>query len=100
MALVFLSKPRYISLSLISLLICNSNWKWPDIPGLHSFKGDLIHSANWKKDYDLCGKRVAVLGCGSSGVQIVPSIQPGDFLVFSLCLEGLFLTKCLQLLRS
>ncbi|KAJ5783021.1 cyclohexanone monooxygenase [Penicillium paradoxum] len=53
-----------------------NNWKWPDIPGLHSFKGDLIHSAAWPEDYDVTNKTVAVLGCGSSGVQIVPTIQP------------------------
>lgn len=54
-----------------------SNWKWPDIPGLHSFKGKLLHSAAWDKNADWRGKKVAVLGCGSSGVQIVPTIQPG-----------------------
>lgn len=53
-----------------------SNWKWPNIPGLHSFKGELIHSAAWKEDYDLKDKEVAVLGVGSSGVQIIPTIQP------------------------
>ncbi|KIW30173.1 uncharacterized protein PV07_05935 [Cladophialophora immunda] len=53
-----------------------NNWKWPSIPGLHSFKGTLVHSANWPDTVDLKGKTVAVLGCGSSGVQIVPAIQP------------------------
>ncbi|KAH0843527.1 putative sterigmatocystin biosynthesis monooxygenase stcW [Fonsecaea pedrosoi] len=53
-----------------------NNWKWPDIPGLHSFKGALIHSAAWDDGYDFRGKNVAVLGCGSSGIQIVPTIQP------------------------
>ena len=40
------------------------------------FKGKLMHSARWDHDYDLTGKRVAVIGGGSSAVQIVPSIQP------------------------
>ncbi|KAL4891195.1 cyclohexanone monooxygenase [Aspergillus ambiguus] len=53
-----------------------NNWKWPDIPGLHSFRGDLIHSAAWPESYDVTNKTIAVLGCGSSGVQIVPTIQP------------------------
>lgn len=53
-----------------------NNWKWPDIPGLHSFKGDLVHSAAWTEDRDVRDKRVAVLGSGSSGIQIVPAIQP------------------------
>lgn len=64
--------------------ICNltrsgrSNWKWPNIPGLDSFQGALVHSANWPKGLDLKNKTVAVLGCGSSGVQIVPTIQAGN----------------------
>lgn len=36
-----------------------------------------MHSAEWEDGYDLQGKSVAVLGCGSSGVQIVAAIQPG-----------------------
>ena len=53
-----------------------NNWKWPDIPGLHSFSGQLIHSANWPEDADLDNKMVAVIGNGSTGIQIVPAIQP------------------------
>jgi cation diffusion facilitator CzcD-associated flavoprotein CzcO len=52
-----------------------NNWKWPDIPGLKSFGGKLMHSAAYEEGYELEGKRVAVLGAGSSGVQIVSSIQ-------------------------
>ncbi|KAI1081666.1 hypothetical protein F5B20DRAFT_534885 [Whalleya microplaca] len=53
-----------------------NDWKWPDIPGLRTFKGQLIHSAAWDKAADWKEKTVAVLGCGSSGIQIVPTIQP------------------------
>ncbi|PQE11649.1 phenylacetone monooxygenase protein [Rutstroemia sp. NJR-2017a WRK4] len=53
-----------------------NDWKWPDIKGLHSFKGDLIHTAKWPKDFDHRSKRVAVIGNGASGVQIVPVLQP------------------------
>jgi cation diffusion facilitator CzcD-associated flavoprotein CzcO len=52
-----------------------NNWKWPDIPGLHDFKGRLMHSAAYEEGYPLEGKKVAVIGAGSSGVQIVASIQ-------------------------
>lgn len=52
-----------------------SNWKWPDIDGLESFKGDLVHTANWPEDFDIGGKRVAVIGNGSSGIQIMPALQ-------------------------
>ena len=37
-----------------------------------------MHSAAWDGNYDLKGKRVAVIGGGSSSVQIVPSIQPRE----------------------
>ncbi|KAI1268611.1 hypothetical protein F5Y18DRAFT_236215 [Xylariaceae sp. FL1019] len=61
------------------LLDCSgilNNWKWPDIPGLHDFHGKLVHSADWPKDFDYEGKVVAVIGNGSSGIQIVPAMQP------------------------
>ncbi|CAH0034070.1 unnamed protein product [Clonostachys rhizophaga] len=53
-----------------------NEWKWPSIHGLHSFKGDILHSANWDPNIDLEDKSVAVIGAGSSGLQIVPSILP------------------------
>jgi cation diffusion facilitator CzcD-associated flavoprotein CzcO len=48
----------------------------PPIPGIERFEGVLFHSAQWKHDYDLTGKRVAVIGTGASAVQFVPLIQP------------------------
>jgi cation diffusion facilitator CzcD-associated flavoprotein CzcO len=45
-----------------------------EIQGLDDFAGKVIHSARWDHDYDLTGKRVAVIGTGASAVQIVPSI--------------------------
>lgn len=48
----------------------------PPIPGIDSFEGVLFHSAQWKHDYDLAGKRVAVIGTGASAIQFVPQIQP------------------------
>lgn len=53
-----------------------NNWKWPAIEGLTSFKGHLCHSAQWE-DYEWAGKRVAVIGSGSSAIQIIPELQPG-----------------------
>jgi cation diffusion facilitator CzcD-associated flavoprotein CzcO len=52
-----------------------NSWKWPDIPGLHDFKGKLMHSAAYEDGCELNGKKVAVLGAGSSGVQIVAALQ-------------------------
>ncbi|OAP56144.1 hypothetical protein AYL99_09323 [Fonsecaea erecta] len=51
-----------------------NNWKWPNIPGIADYEGKLMHSAGWDESYDLTGKRVAVIGIGSSGIQIVPQI--------------------------
>jgi cation diffusion facilitator CzcD-associated flavoprotein CzcO len=48
----------------------------PDIPGLEDFKGERFHSARWNHDYDLRGKRVAVIGTGASAIQFVPEIAP------------------------
>jgi cation diffusion facilitator CzcD-associated flavoprotein CzcO len=53
-----------------------SDPKMPDIPGLAGFPGKVFHSARWDHDYDLRGKRVAMVGTGASAIQIVPSIQP------------------------
>ncbi|KAF2239816.1 FAD/NAD(P)-binding domain-containing protein [Viridothelium virens] len=52
-----------------------NNWKWPIIPGLNDFKGHLCHSARWDRDYDFYGKKVAIIGSGSSAIQIVPELQ-------------------------
>jgi len=48
----------------------------PEFPGLESFRGKTLHSARWDKDYDLKGKRVAVIGTGASAIQIAPAIAP------------------------
>ncbi|GGY93725.1 flavin-containing monooxygenase [Streptomyces poonensis] len=53
-----------------------SDPKVPEIPGLDSFPGKVFHSARWDHDYDLRGKRVAMVGTGASAIQIVPEIQP------------------------
>jgi cation diffusion facilitator CzcD-associated flavoprotein CzcO len=46
------------------------------IPGREDFAGEQFHSARWRHDVDLAGKRVAVIGTGASAVQFVPEIQP------------------------
>lgn len=44
------------------------------MPGLRDFKGHITHSANWDHNYDYSNKRIAVVGNGSSGIQIVPQM--------------------------
>ncbi len=53
-----------------------SNPAIPELPGLATFKGKTFHSARWDHDYDLTGRRVAVIGTGASTIQFVPEIQP------------------------
>ncbi|MEO6891870.1 MAG: NAD(P)/FAD-dependent oxidoreductase [Ktedonobacteraceae bacterium] len=48
----------------------------PAIAGIEHFEGTLFHSARWDHNYDLTGKRVAVIGTGASAIQFVPLIQP------------------------
>ena len=55
-----------------------STWHWPPIPGLHSFKGKVVHSAAWDHSFDYSGKRIAVIGNGSSGIQILPEVAKLD----------------------
>ncbi|KAM0521289.1 hypothetical protein ACHAPE_002767 [Trichoderma viride] len=43
-------------------------WSWPNIEGLHNFKGKLAHTA-------ACGKRIALIGNGSSAIQVLPQVQ-------------------------
>ena len=48
----------------------------PKIKGIESFKGEMFHSARWNHDYDLKGKRIAVIGTGASAIQFIPQVQP------------------------
>src|SRR3954454_11207359 len=48
----------------------------PGIPGLERFAGPAFHTARWRHDVDLAGKRVAVIGTGCSAIQVVPAIEP------------------------
>lgn len=56
----------------------------PSLPGLETFTGHSFHSAQWDHEYDLRGKRIAVIGTGASAIQFIPKIQPeaGKLTVF------------------
>ncbi|CAG9940260.1 unnamed protein product [Clonostachys rosea f. rosea IK726] len=51
-------------------------WRLPDYPGISEFKGLLRHTSNWDPTFDPSGKRIAVIGNGASGIQLVANIQP------------------------
>lgn len=46
----------------------------PHLPGAEEFAGRAFHSARWDHEYDLRGRRVAVIGTGASAVQFVPEV--------------------------
>ena len=48
--------------------------KIPDIPGLDEFAGDCFHSARWDHDVRLEGRRIGLVGTGSTGVQITTAL--------------------------
>jgi len=62
------------------LLLCVgqlSTTKSPQYPGLDAFRGEVYHSGDWPRHpVDYTGKRVAIIGTGSSGMQMTPVIAP------------------------
>jgi cation diffusion facilitator CzcD-associated flavoprotein CzcO len=50
--------------------------KLPVWPGLEDFAGEVVHTAVWNESLDLTGKKVAVVGTGSSAAQVVPTVAP------------------------
>jgi len=50
--------------------------RYPDWPGLDDFGGVKFHSARWESEHDLTGKRVAIVGTGSTSAQLVPALAP------------------------
>jgi cyclohexanone monooxygenase len=54
---------------------CLSSTNTPNIPGRETFTGPMLHTGNWPHEpVDFTGKRVAVVGTGSSGIQAIPLI--------------------------
>jgi cation diffusion facilitator CzcD-associated flavoprotein CzcO len=50
-----------------------------DVPGLDTFEGEIVHTARWKKDLDLKGKDVVVVGTGCSAGQVVPQLVKPEY---------------------
>ncbi|KUL22338.1 flavin-containing monooxygenase [Actinoplanes awajinensis] len=48
--------------------------KLPGIPGVEDFQGHTFHTSRWDASYDLTGKRVAVVGTGATGIQVIPHV--------------------------
>lgn len=56
----------------------------PAWPGLDSFQGVTFHTSRWEHQHDLAGKRIAVVGTGSTAAQVVPALAPiaGELFVY------------------
>ncbi|WP_240749062.1 flavin-containing monooxygenase [Mycobacterium paragordonae] len=56
----------------------------PEIPGIETFVGKVIHSAAWDHSHDFTRRRVALIGTGASGVQLIPELaaEVADLTVF------------------
>ncbi len=67
---------RFRARVLVSAAGALADPSYPDIPGIETFAGTVMHSARWDHGHDLTGDRVAVVGTGASAVQVVPAIQP------------------------
>jgi cyclohexanone monooxygenase len=48
--------------------------RYPTWPGLDGFTGTAFHTARWAPEHDLTGKRIAVVGTGSTAAQVVPAV--------------------------
>jgi cation diffusion facilitator CzcD-associated flavoprotein CzcO len=46
----------------------------PEIPGMESFPGATMHTAEWDHSYDFKDRRVAVIGSGASAIQLIPEL--------------------------
>ncbi|KAH6986425.1 hypothetical protein BKA56DRAFT_479577 [Ilyonectria sp. MPI-CAGE-AT-0026] len=61
---------------LVNSLGLLSKANYPSIAGLSSFKGTLLHTATWDDSVKLDGKRVGIIGNGSTGVQVMTAVAP------------------------
>ena len=75
--LVTTDEGRYSAQFLVEAVGLLSATKIPHFPGQERFRGSIYHTARWpQEDVDLSGKRVGVIGTGSSGIQVISEIAP------------------------
>jgi 4-hydroxyacetophenone monooxygenase len=64
----------YLANAVVSAVGLLSRPSLPQIDGMNDFAGPAFHTARWPEGIDLAGRRVAVIGTGCSGVQLVPEL--------------------------
>jgi 4-hydroxyacetophenone monooxygenase len=60
--------------AVISAVGILNNPQFPEIAGLETFPGRVVHTAQWPADLEVAGKRVALVGNGASAMQVAPAI--------------------------
>ncbi|WP_019928595.1 NAD(P)/FAD-dependent oxidoreductase [Nocardia sp. BMG111209] len=75
---------EYVSCYVVGALGPLSERNFPEIEGRESFAGRLVHTGAWPDDLDITGKRVGVIGTGSTGTQFICAAAPvaGHLTVF------------------
>ncbi|KIW81185.1 hypothetical protein Z517_04210 [Fonsecaea pedrosoi CBS 271.37] len=53
-----------------------NDWRLPAYPGVSDYQGHLRHTSNWDPSFDPKGKKIAIIGNGASGIQVLPNLQP------------------------
>lgn len=78
------SGDTYTARYLVTALGLLSATNIPDIPGRETFDGELYHTGAWPEEHDFTGKRVGVIGTGSTGIQAITALAPtvGHLTVF------------------
>ncbi|NBM14203.1 NAD(P)/FAD-dependent oxidoreductase [Streptomyces sp. GC420] len=67
---------RHTAKYLVTALGLLSATNLPNIKGIETFQGDLVHTGAWPDDLELAGKRVGIVGTGSTGTQVITAIAP------------------------
>ncbi|KAJ6180615.1 cyclohexanone monooxygenase [Penicillium mononematosum] len=64
----------FIARYLFTAVGIQSTMNIPSLTGLGSFQGTVMHTATWNHSVDVSGRRVGVIGCGSSGIQVADAL--------------------------
>jgi cyclohexanone monooxygenase len=65
---------KFTARYLITALGLLSKQNYPDIKGIDTYQGEMHHTGKWSQGFDFTGKRAGVIGCGSTGVQVITDI--------------------------
>lgn len=67
----------------------------PEFEGLHDFEGDVMHACDYKSGESYRGKRVLVVGCGNSGMEVSLDLRNHDAKPSMVVRNSVSQTPCL-----